>query len=414
VAFEATGQPSPAAALTAAPADHSQSPPEGYEITRAVADQDMEAGDSYTVVSQYAQVTRQALENAGNNYPPAITEHYLQLPDNFSPLVAKIAISVTTGAETPYAKAKAVETYLRTYPYDDTIPAPPADKDPVEYFLFELRRGYCDYYATSMALMLRYLGIPARTASGYAEGTFDEESGTFMLTDADAHTWVEVFFPNFGWVEFEPTAGESPLNRPDALGSGPDRLDGAVTPSAAEGGAVNNPQQDGLTDPLLDQVSGPAVAQNGLSSRWWLWALLTPVLLVLGALGLRRTQFFGPLNFTPELPPILYERLQRWAERLGMHIPASHTPYEQSRSFNRALPEGQPYINEITDTYVRYRFSRHAEESNGALPGNEANPAGQRLVDAWQQLQPMLWRAWGRKVTNVRKRSENPYGLTDE
>ncbi|HNG20294.1 MAG TPA: transglutaminase-like domain-containing protein, partial [Candidatus Obscuribacter sp.] len=85
------------------------------------------------------------------------------------------------------------------------ITAPPPDKDPLEYFLFEIKEGYCDYYASAMATMLRSVGIPARTASGYAEGTFDEESKVFFVTAADAHTWVEVYFPEYGWVEFEPT-----------------------------------------------------------------------------------------------------------------------------------------------------------------------------------------------------------------
>ena len=96
-----------------------------------------------------------------------------------------------------------------------------------------------------------------------------------------------------------------------------------------------------------------------------------------------------------------------------MPTPASFTPYEQSRTLNRALPQGQPYINEITDTYVRYRFSRQAE-SNGVLPVDATNPTGHRLVDAWQQLQPLLWRAWSRKMTNVRRRGGNSPDLSNE
>ena len=80
--------------------------------------------------------------------------------------------------------------------------------------MFDLKQGYCDYYATAMAMMLRSVGVPARAVSGYAEGIYDPEAGLYFVTERDAHTWVEVFFPEYGWIEFEPTAGESPLDRP--------------------------------------------------------------------------------------------------------------------------------------------------------------------------------------------------------
>jgi transglutaminase-like putative cysteine protease len=410
VPIEARGQPSPAAALTATFIDPSQPPPQGYEILMAHAQRDLEPGDSYTVVSQFTQVTQQALRNAGQSYPQAILDRYLQLPENFSSLVAQTAISVTTGAATPYDQAKAIESFLRTYTYNDAIPAPPPDRDPVEYFLFEIREGYCDYYATAMVLMLRSLGVPARAVSGYAEGFYDEENHNFYVTDADAHTWVEVFFPNFGWVEFEPTAGESPLDRPEGIDpNAPDSMDGAATPSASNPLTSSNPLMDPMQDELLNQQGTAMTESTGGSGRWWVWALVTPILLVVGIWGLRRSQAFGPTAFTPELPPILYERLQRWAERLGLHTRASETPYEQARAFSRALPDGQPFISEITDTYVRYRFGPQRAEGEVTVNG-AANTTGQRLVEAWQQLQPMLWRAWGRKLTALRGR-RNPFDL---
>jgi transglutaminase-like putative cysteine protease len=415
VAVETVGQYSPAAALTFNPVDLSQPPPQGYEITRARSQSELAPGDRYTVISQFAQVTKRALENAGATYPQSILDTYLQVPENFSQLVIQTAISVTASAETPYAKAKAIETFLRnTYPYDDAIPAPGPDQDPLEYFLFDVKRGYCDYYATSMVMMLRTVGVPARAASGYAEGLYDEESGEFMFTDADAHTWVEVFFPNFGWVEFEPTAGESPLNRPEGLDpQSAGESGGAITPSPTGDGTDFDLDRQLILppDPSIDTAG-----QTGSNSRWWVWALLTPVILALGVFGLRRTQFFGPQAFTPELPPILFERLQRWAERLGLRMPASHTPYEQARRFSHALPEGQPYISEITENYVRYRFSRQPDD-NGILPAvvEGGSPAAQRLVEAWQQLQPLLWKAWGRKVGKLKNgRPQDAFTLQQE
>ena len=112
-----------------------------------------------------------------------------------------------TGSEpTPYDRVRSIERYLRTFPYTLDVPHPPASRDLVDYFLFDLKEGYCDYYASAMVVLARAAGIPARLAIGYASGDYNEKSRRFMVTGADAHSWVEVDFPNTGWVPFEPTA----------------------------------------------------------------------------------------------------------------------------------------------------------------------------------------------------------------
>jgi hypothetical protein len=97
--------------------------------------------------------------------------------------------------------------------------------------------------------------------------------------------------------------------------------------------------------------------------------------------------------------------LQRWAERLGLRPRPSETPYEQASTFGRALPEGQPFIKEITDSYVYYRFSQ-ASARNGAIP-HATRPASPPLLNAWQKLQPVLWRAWGHKALSIVLRRNN-------
>ena len=165
------------------------------EFTLVRASRELDHGDRYTFVSAVTEAAIEDLERAGTEYPAAIVDRFLQMPPEFSPQVAALAQSLTAGAATPYAKAKAIEAYLRTIPYNDAIPAPPASVDPLEYFLFDLKQGYCDYYATAMAMMLRSVGVPARAVSGYAEGIYDPEAGLYFVTERDAHTWVEVFFP---------------------------------------------------------------------------------------------------------------------------------------------------------------------------------------------------------------------------
>ena len=120
---------------------------------------------------------------------------------------------MTAVEPTPYDRARAIEQYLRTFPYTLQLPPPPLDRDVVDYFLFDLQKGYCDYYASAMVVLARAAGLPARLVVGYAPGTFDAQRALYVVTAADAHSWAEVYFPGIGWIEFEPTAGRAALER---------------------------------------------------------------------------------------------------------------------------------------------------------------------------------------------------------
>ena len=144
----------------------------------------------------------------------------------------KLAYEIVTeaGAVTPYHQARVIESYLRdNIKYNELIPRPPAGQDPVDWVLFDHQEGYCNYYASAMIVMLRSLGIPARMAAGFAQGTYDNEEGMYVVTEHDAHTWVEAYFPGYGWIEFEPTTAQEPIDRGD------NELDGSaiVPPNAS-------------------------------------------------------------------------------------------------------------------------------------------------------------------------------------
>ncbi|MCD1258809.1 transglutaminase domain-containing protein [Paenibacillus athensensis] len=142
---------------------------------------------------------------------------YLQLPDELPPAVRELAAQVTGGLVGPYAKADAIERYLRaTYAYSLSKPTVPArGEDVVSHFLFVDRVGYCDHFSTAMVVMLRAVGVPARWVKGFAPGTPEagaaDGDGLLRVTvrNLDAHSWVEVYFPGAGWVPFEPTPGFS-------------------------------------------------------------------------------------------------------------------------------------------------------------------------------------------------------------
>lgn len=414
-----------AAGVRVLPQDEpSETPP--VEVTSARSRQGLEANDSYVVVSAQTMITERALEEAGTEYPESIRETYLQLPENFSQRVAAEAQTIAAGQPNVYAKARAIETFLRSYTYNDNIEAPPPDRDPVEYFLYDIREGYCDYYATSMVVMLRSLGIPARAVSGYAEGRYDEESRLYYITERDAHTWVEVYFPGYGWIEFEPTAGETQLNRP----TGDEGSETPLMPEDLDPSAQQPFNEDPLLDEQLPQDPAAPLPDDGTftlddaaqaARQWWFWALVTPIVLGLGLWFIYRTQVRGPSGFDPELPPIFYERLQRWADRLGINGPLSHTPYEQAQHLSRALPEGRAPITSITEQYVRYRFSRRAlpvaVHRTLVPPAPVAeqiseSPSG-TLTQDWQLLQPLLWKRWVSRIVGLRGRDkESHFSLT--
>ena len=175
----------------------------------------LSSAKSYNVESLLPVVSLKELRAAAPTYPYLIRTRYLYLPNTVPERVLALARKLTATAPTPYDQAKAIESYLRkTYPYTLDVPAPPDDRDVVDYFLFDLKKGYCDYYASAMTVLARAAGLPARIVMGYTGGTFNPSTAKYEITQADAHAWVEVYFANIGWVEFEPTAGQRGFDPP--------------------------------------------------------------------------------------------------------------------------------------------------------------------------------------------------------
>ncbi len=175
------------------------------------------AKDDYMVKSLLPLVSQEELRLAGTDYPDWVKGRYLELPPSVPGRVLDLARELTTNQPSPYDEAYAIQNFLRTYTYTLDLPAPPAYRDVADYFLFDLKKGYCDYYATAMVVLARAAGIPARFVTGYASGEFDSDQNHYTVTEADAHSWPEVYFPQYGWVEFEPTAGRPAILLPERL-----------------------------------------------------------------------------------------------------------------------------------------------------------------------------------------------------
>ena len=168
----------------------------------------------YQITTDVPKIDEKQLRQTRTNYSLEEQFHYLQLPDHLPERVYKLAQELTKDYNNTYDQAKAIEKYLRSGKYDYetlNVPAPENEQDFVDQFLFESERGYCDHFSTSMVVLLRAAGIPARWVKGFGPGQneYDRETEKYTVTvrNKNAHSWVEVYFPDVGWIPFEPTPG---------------------------------------------------------------------------------------------------------------------------------------------------------------------------------------------------------------
>ena len=158
----------------------------------------------YDAVSDLPRVPADLLRKASATYPDAVREVYLQLP-HLDPRIPALAKQIAGRALNPYDQARTVEQYLRLH-YAYTLDLGGATSaDPLAHFLFERRAGHCEYFAAAMTVMMRSLGVPARYVNGFLPGEYNDLGGDFIVRASDAHSWVEVLFPEYGWVTFDPT-----------------------------------------------------------------------------------------------------------------------------------------------------------------------------------------------------------------
>ncbi len=329
---------------------------------------------TYTAESRFPIVTVENLRLAGTEYPEQVRQDYLQLPDDLPERVRTLAAEITSGKTNPYDQAAAIEAYLRQYPYSLNVPAAPAGRDVVDYFLFDLQRGYCDYYASAMVVLSRAAGIPARLVLGYARGNYDKTSSAFIVHANNAHAWVEVYFPGIGWIEFEPTSNEPGITRlhePDApleANSQP------IVPTPPKQAVLRR-----LWQSLVDIPTG--------------WLAAAGIILLLALLAPLEGWLLN-LHKPPQALVTIQRRLYRLGHRWKLPCAGTLTPYEFSAALTARLEPlaGRQQLSAIitsirrdldwlTDLYVR---STYAEQPPSRLEQR-------RAVQAWLRLRRSLW-----------------------
>jgi hypothetical protein len=327
------------------------------------------ANSPYRVRSSVTIPNPDQLRAASGDYPQIIRERYLPLPEGIPQRVLALALQLTATQPNPFDRALAIESYLRRFPYTLDVPLPPPGADAVDYFLFDLQQGYCDYYATAMVVLARAAGIPARLVIGYAGGSYDFERGVTVVTAADAHSWAELYFTRTGWVEFEPTSGRPGLDSPAE----------AASPT--------------LT--LLEEESFPTPHPRPAS---WTWLLGLCALLGILVLALITWQWADSRRLKGLPPGAVVMQLYQRFHQLGKSITASplagETPYEfaarfstvmqrlaASKRWGKRLAISSAQVDRLTDLYTWTVYSPH----------HPSQADRKTAIQVWQQ---MRWRLW--------------------
>ncbi|MHB1357820.1 MAG: DUF4129 domain-containing transglutaminase family protein, partial [Anaerolineae bacterium] len=295
--------------------------------------------NTYTVVSWIPEATVGQLQAAEEDYPDWVAQRYLPLP-TIPQRVREKAQQVVSeaGAITRYDKAKAIERYLRGFEYDLLIPPPPLGTDVTDYFIFTAQRGYCDYSATTMVVMLRAVGVAARYASGFHTGQYDRQLRAYVVTEASAHAWTEVYFPEYGWIEFEPTPALTTFGR-----SASDMAQSNTAPNL-----TNRPQ------------TGPG------TSYWWYGAIA--LVIVVAFIVIWPPRFIKRRAIsTRQQMLLIYEALVAGSAWIGIAPRGGQTPVEFLSSLavemERRAGAAGVWLDDITAIRRSYLQARYGNQS---------------------------------------------------
>ncbi len=340
----------------------------------------IEKNDPYRMISYVSLATDDDLREASTDYGNFITDHYLQLPPSFPEKTRTLAEQITAGQDNPMDKALAIESYMRgpEFTYSQDIETPPSDIDGVEWFLFESKVGYSDYFASSMAVMLRAVGVPARMAAGYAPGELNED-GQRVIRDSDSHGWVQVYFPDYGWIDFEPTPNwpeheRSPIPANPFLGVGDDPIeedpDALLDPFDVEGESLFLPTSVSDTSnpfaslrDMLRYAAPVGIVAAAVAVAWIVWSVIWN---------------FGLRSLGPESR--LYAKLTRLGWLAGVGRRFDQTPIEFGAHVGRAIPDANEGAIKIASSYAAHRY--------GARQTDEDELAA--LTEAWKSIRLKL------------------------
>jgi transglutaminase-like putative cysteine protease len=356
-------------------------------------------GEGYQITAAISNATQAQLAKAGTDYPDVIRQLYLSttgVTDRTRQLARQVVDAAH--ASDPFHQAQALAEFLRSGPdftYATQVTPPDPGRDLVDSFLFSTRAGYCEYFASAMAVMARSIGLPARLAVGFAPGERLAQ-GIYQYRERNAHAWAEIYFPGYGWQIFEATKSIPPLTRvtgssdtPDDVTAGPQGNPGnAFLPG--DPGVISalpsfRPAPGGIA-PGETPGQGQEDARSGNAI-----VIIVIVIAALIAIGwrMRRTRrrwrFMTPGDRQ-------WQRLTLAVDRAGVAQQPSETIYEYAHWLEGQLPQRRPDIRTIADAKVWEAYSGRSMSETMI----------ERIERAWQKLRmPLLWLAARTRIRSL-------------
>ncbi len=340
-------------------------------------------GSTYSVISEVPNASPDELRSAGTAYPEGIVEAYTQLPPDGLGRTRSLAEELSAGTTNTYDAVTKMNEHLKTtYAYDLSIPPQEQRMDAVEYFLFEEQRGYCEQFSSSLAVMLRSQGIPARVATGYVSGEYNPFTGLYEVRASDAHAWVEVYFPGYGWSTFDPTPN---------FDSTPWQY---YEQSNMQGGEVFEFLAKRTGETLSPALAAVGTLMRGVAAFDPISILVTGALVVAAAFAfIYGRRYLQKRRRKPDMQRSVkvsdvrlysrYRALVAALEGAGVGREEHETPEEHARRAARAT--GEPGVGRLGEIYLYARFRDRVpaslvEEFDSLEPA--ALAAARRLADA--------------------------------
>jgi hypothetical protein len=362
-----------------------------WSVDRLSSIKPASSSGTYRVTVGSSNATIDDLRAAGIQYPGWL-QPFMSLPGGGryrSPAalsgIRDLALKTVreANAVTPYDQATAIENFLRSSTFTYTLQPPPTPEgqDPIDYFLRTSHKGYCEYFATAMGDMLRSLGIPTRLVNGYGPGTYDASINGYYVRGEDAHTWVEVYFPTYGWIPFEPTKDTDNVYQSIQRASS-----GSSTGCFRENGCDATAASDGSSAPPVaapknPRETDPGNLPGGFSVRIPDAGTLTTVLAVLLAVLL--LLFAGIARYLrPRTVMGVWSRTLTLARFAGADPHPGETPRETSQRLRSSFPEASEPVDSLAKGFAVAAYA----------PPEEASTTKSSVMEAWSALRPMLLR----------------------
>lgn len=313
-------------------------------------------------------------------------DRYLQLPETLPQRVRDLAMEITADQESVYDQAKAVEQYFRTNGFvysQNNVAVPEGETDYVDQFLFDTKVGYCDNFSTSMVVLLRSAGIPARWVKGFAPGeVIETENGeqVFQVTNNNAHSWVEAYLPGIGWMNFEPTIGFT--NTPDI------EFDIELAPDDALAAEQQEIEEQEQQEEEVQQQATSTESNFSLKPvwdwfaqmKWWFVAAGVVLAVLVGLLYKFRLKWLPKLWLSQyRKQEMTIERFEQMYRRLLKMLALYGLPKEPGYTLTR-------YANQIDNYFGGDHMRKLTGEYERSLYGKGTTESPEHLRESWEYL----------------------------